>query len=128
MPIPLVSTLPVAGSPAVPPPVEKFVGRAKQDLASQLNVTIEQVILVEALPITWPSAALGCPDPGKVYAPGTVPGYKITLEVKSANYVYHTDQTGKMVLCPEVNLDEVSPTAPAKPIPTPTYHIGVPIK
>jgi hypothetical protein len=126
--IPPMSTPSLAKTPAVSPPVEKFVARAKQDLASQLTVTVDQIILVEAMPITWPDAALGCPDPGKVYAQGTVPGYRITLEANGVNYIYHTDQTGKMVLCPEVNLDEVNPTAPAKPIPTPTYHIGVPIK
>jgi hypothetical protein len=117
-----------ADTPSSPPPAKKFIARAKQDLASQLTVTVDQIILVETMPMTWLNAALGCPAPGKVYAQGRVPGYKITLEVNGVDYVYHTDRTGKMALCPGVNLDEVNPTAPAKPIPTPTYHIGVPIK
>jgi hypothetical protein len=118
--------MPVDTSPT--PPAQKFVDLAVQDLAGRLNVSVDQITVVEATPMTWPDAALGCPSPGKVYAQGRVPGYRITLEVSGVNYVYHTDQTGRIVLCPEVNPDEVDPASPAKTGPTPTIQIGVPIK
>jgi hypothetical protein len=126
--IPLGNTPMPVDTPSSPPPAQKFVDLAKQDLASRLNIDVDQIVLVEVTPVTWPDAALGCPSPGKVYAQGHVPGYKITLEAGGVKYVYHTDQTGQIVLCPEMNPDEVNPPSPGKPIPTPTIHIGVPIK
>jgi hypothetical protein len=115
-------------TPASSVPVEKFVALAAQELASSQNIEVDQVALITATPIIWPDAALGCPEPGKVYAQGRVPGYQITLAANGTEYVYHTDQTGQVILCPDVNPDQVNPLSPGKPVPTPTIHIGVPIK
>jgi hypothetical protein len=126
--IPLGNTPMPVDTPSSPPPAQKFVDLAKQDLANRLSVDVDQIAVVEATPIVWPDAALGCPSPGKVYAQGRVPGYRIILEANGMEYVYHADQTGQIVLCPEMNPDEVNPPSPSKPILTPTIHIGVPIK
>ena len=114
--------------PSTPPPVEKFEALTINDLATNLNISKEQVTLLESTEIIWPDAALGCPSPGKVYAQGRVPGFKIRLEAGGQEYIYHTDLTGQVILCPEIdpnNLDNVPPTSTG---PTQDPNIGVPIK
>ena len=112
--------------PPNPPAAEKFVSLAKKDLAERLKVAVDEITLVRTAEMTWPNAALGCPSPGKVYAQGRVPGYQIRLAAGGLEYVYNTDLSGEIVLCPEHNpddLDSLSPTTPG-----PTQQIGPPIK
>jgi hypothetical protein len=105
---------------------EKFVDLTQRDLAERLKLAVDEVTLVEAVAMTWPDAALGCPSPGKVYAQGRVPGFKITLQANAEEFVYHTDHTGQIILCPELRLDAGEGGFPTPAGPTP--QIGVPIK
>jgi hypothetical protein len=105
--------------PPIPPPVEKFVSLAKQDLANRLQIDARTISLVKAENINWLNAALGCPRPGKVYPKGRVPGYRIWLNTEGKEYLYHTDYHGQVILCPELNPDVPGPA-------TPTPKIGVP--
>ena len=114
--------------PSSLPPVEKFVGLAKKDLAASLNFDVAQISLGSTMAMVWPNAALGCPRPGKVYAQGRVPGYKIWLSVGEQEYIYHTDLTGQVVFCPEENLDNLDNVLPQSGGPTQDPNIGVPIK
>ena len=113
-----------------PPPADKFVDLTKKDLASHLNIEMEQITLREAMAIDWPDASLGCPSPGKVYAQGRVPGYKIWLEADGTEYIYHTDLTGQVILCadPYLDLDNLDSLPPTSSGPTQDPNIGVPIK
>jgi hypothetical protein len=107
------------------PPVEKFVSLAVQDLASRLNMDPASIQVVKTEEVTWPDSALGCPEPGKVYTKGTVPGYRILLEADGNQYSYHTDWNGQVILCPVPALDGDA-SHPTNTGPTP--QIGVPIK
>lgn len=107
------------------PPVEKFVALSKKDLADRLQVDADKVALVKTAEMLWPDAALGCPSPGKIYAPGRVPGYRIWLEVGGLEYIYHTDLTGQVILCPQHYPDDMDALPPTTP--GPTQQIGVPI-
>ena len=114
--------------PSDPPAVEKFIALAKEDLATTLTIDMEQINVRGTMETIWPDAALGCPKPGKVYAQGKVPGYKIWLEADGQEYIYHTDLTGQVIFCPDIspdNLDNVPPTSTG---PTQEPNIGVPIK
>lgn len=115
--------------PVTPLPANKFVDLAKRDLASHLNIEIEQITLRETMEIDWPDASLGCPSPGKVYAQGRVPGYKIWLETGGEEYIYHTDLTGQVILCadPYLDLDNLDSFPPTSSGPTQDPNIGVPI-
>lgn len=88
---------------------KKFTQIAVDDLATQLGVNKEEISVTSAESITWPNAALGCPLPDKVYAQGKVTGFRIRLKVNDRVYDYHTDSTGKIVLCLE---PEVEPKEP----------------
>lgn len=107
---------------ATPPPVaaggleKKLTQIVRKDLATRLKLDVETIKLVSVEPIEWPNAALGCPSPGKVYAQGTVPGFRIRLEAENNEYSYHLDRTGQFLLCPENNVDlPENPSIPVEP-------------
>lgn len=111
-----------------PPPVEKFVDLSKKDLTGRFQISTEEIVLVKSENIVWPNAALGCPAPGKVYAQGKVPGFQIWLEAGGQEYIYHTDFTGQIILCPELNPDNPDATLSIPSDSTQAPNIGVPIK
>jgi len=106
-------------------PVNKFVDLAKLDLAKLLSIETDQIKLVNTLEIIWPDSSLGCPSPGKVYAQGKVPGYRIWLIVGDVKYIYHAGTNGQIIYCPDIDSDNNSPLLPNPAGPTP--QIGVPI-
>jgi hypothetical protein len=111
-------------SPAVDAGLQKkFIQIVSNDLATRLSLDGQSISVVSAEAVTWPNAALGCPLSGKVYAQGTVPGFRIRLKAEDQEYAYHTDQTGQFVLCatPDPDLEDF----PEHSDPTP--QIGVPI-
>jgi len=126
-PIQLASTPEITELPSTSLTVDKFVQIAKRELASRLNIDVEKVSLVEAVEFTWPDAALGCPSPGRVYAQGRVPGFRVLLEAAGVRYDYHLDQTGQFVLCPNLS-DENILQNPLSPDQTQSITPGVPIK
>jgi hypothetical protein len=78
--------------------------QALTDLASRLGLSPDAVELGLAKPAAWPTAALGCPEAGQVYAPQQVRGFRIPLTVDGRTWYYHTD--GKRYFpCPRI-LDE----------------------
>ena len=104
--------------------MDKFITLARKDLADRLKIDIDRISVLQSIEIVWPDAALGCPSPGVFYAQGTVPGYRIQLEAAGSAYDYHTDLTGRILLCPDPAADEQGPLPGATSGP----QIGVPIK
>jgi hypothetical protein len=123
-PIQLASTPETTDMTSNPPSADKFVNIAKRDLANRLKIDVNQVSLIEAAEVIWPNAALGCPAPGKVYATGRVPGYRVRLQANGVEYTYNTDLTGQVILCP----DPDEPFTNTTPGATQDPNIGVPIK
>jgi len=111
--------------PANPPPVEKYVSLSKKDLAERLQIDLDGIVLLKTAEMVWPNAALGCPAPGKFYEPGKVPGYQVWLETGGLEYVYNTDLSGQVILCPQYDPDNLDSAVPG-PV-GPTQQIGVPI-
>ena len=112
-PVPL-STLTIASptrplqpgqSPATPAPGERvplrrvrtqeeIVGVARQHLADRLGLPLEEIMVVSVEEAWWEDDALGCPRlpghyPDRAY-PGPIPGYRIILYAKNAQYEYHS--------------------------------------
>ena len=86
------------------------------DLAKRLAVDLKLIGVVSVDSVTWPNAALGCPRPEKVYTQGIVPGFRIKLTAAGSEYVYHADQKGSILLCPEGSSDDLDgPTLPIYP-------------
>ena len=80
------------GPTAVPPTDSfsiKLIEKAKTDLAQRTGIPKEEITLVEFQLVTWPNAALGCPQPGMAYADVLVDGYLIMLRSGPGTYNYH---------------------------------------
>ncbi len=88
-------------------PVEKNVVQTSiRDLSLHLDIPRDQVKVISVEKTTWPDASLGCPKPGVMYIQMVTPGFTVLLEANDNEYVYHTDRTGQVVLCPEIKPDE----------------------
>ncbi len=84
--------------PAAGPPAS-LVERVRQDLARRLGTSPAHVTVVESIPMTWTSAALGCPAPGLAYAAVETPGFQVLLDVFGQRHSYHTDTHETFVPC-----------------------------
>lgn len=86
-------------APGVPNASKHLIETAKNDLAKRLDVNLDDVTFVAVEPKEWPDASLGCPAQDTDYLMVLVDGFQITLEVDGETYSYHTDMTGKVILC-----------------------------
>jgi len=76
------------------------VALARADLARRLGLKTEAIIAVVSVEaVDWPSTALGCPQPGLMYAQVITPGYLVILIAQGERYEYHTDMGRQAVLC-----------------------------
>jgi hypothetical protein len=57
-----------------------------------------QVVKTEA--VTWRDGSLGCPEPGRMYTQALVKGWRIRIDVGSAQFVYHASAAGRWLWCP----------------------------
>lgn len=96
-PLPLPETSPLA---TPDDPVVRVVDVAREYLAGQLDVPIQEVQPVLAEAVEWSDASLGCPESGKAYAQVITPGYRIVLSVGDREYELHTDRSARnIVIC-----------------------------
>ena len=77
------------------------VAVAVETLARELGCAPEAIGVAEVRPITWPNAALGCPEPGRMYVQVLTPGYQIKLTHAGTEYIMHTDRGHHAVHCPD---------------------------
>lgn len=97
--VPLDSST-VPEDPATRGVPDSIVEQAVADLAAHLNVPEGSIEVMEAKPVTWPDAAVGCPEPGKLYAQVLVDGARIVLGHAERVYLYHSGSDGEPFLCP----------------------------
>ncbi len=65
----------------------------RQDLAKRLSTGIENITLKKAEAVQWPDTSLGMAQPGMMYAQVVTPGFRVVLEAKREQYLYHTSAT-----------------------------------
>jgi hypothetical protein len=70
-------------------PAAPLVALARADLARRLGLSADQIKVQRVEATEFPDASLGVPEPGKVYAQVTTPGYVIELTVAGQAYRYH---------------------------------------
>jgi hypothetical protein len=68
-------------------------------LCRELGCQPAELVVDEVKPVTWPDSALGCPQPGRMYAQVLTPGYQIRLARQGESYVMHTDRGHRAVRC-----------------------------
>ena len=79
--------------------MENLVIQAKEDLEHRLSVPIDQIKVLEARPVVWPDASLGCPQPGMRYKQVPVDGVLIRLQANEQVYEYHSGGGRGLFLC-----------------------------
>ena len=107
---PRVST-PQPGTPS--PSSDSIQEQAREALADCLEVSSEEIEVLEVEDVEWPDTSLGCPEPGMAYAQVITPGYRITLEAAGETYEVHTGGQ-QMVVCDE----EGNPLLSQGPLPS----------
>ncbi|HUE75261.1 MAG TPA: hypothetical protein VMP10_00420 [Chloroflexota bacterium] len=76
-----------------------MVEAAKRDLSTRTGTPVDAIEVVRVEEMEWSDAALGCPQPGQMYAQVIVPGYRIILRAAGTSYQYHTDMDSQVILC-----------------------------
>ncbi len=90
---------------------DALVEAVTADLAEQLDVSPDEIEVVNAEAVEWPDSSLGCPQEGMMYMSVVTPGYRIVLKYEGEIYAYHTGKNADkpFILCP----DEAGAPAPA---------------
>ena len=97
-------------------PAQKYVNLARQDLATRLNIDINQVTVNNVTALTGVDLSTGCVlKSGQLTMPDqSVDGFEISLSAQGQDYLYHAGLDSQLILCQKMN------TAPGKPLQTPT--------
>lgn len=98
---PTIPVIPPIAEAVFPQATSSLVEFAFQDLATRLDISIEQITLVAVESVDWPDASLGCPEDGLLYAQNITSGYRITLEARGTIFEYHSDRGPVIFLCLE---------------------------
>jgi hypothetical protein len=103
----VVCTLQSGGAPTPTPPdpvVSEFIQQAKTNLATQLSISPDSVVVVSSEAVDWSDGNLGCKpaSKGTTPEPGPISGYRIILAVDVKYYEYHTS-FDQIVLCKQPN-------------------------
>ena len=77
------------------------VESARADLATRLEVPLEQVTAVARTERTWTDGSLGCPKPGMSYIQVLINGSQLILEAGGKRHYYHAKAGGEYFFCPE---------------------------
>ncbi len=83
------------GTPMTPSAAQ--LGAISADLAKR-NVTGEMLV-VQAVSITWNDGSLGCPVPGRFYTQSLIPGSQIIVKVNGTSYDYRFGRGDSPTLC-----------------------------
>ncbi|HET9862612.1 MAG TPA: hypothetical protein VFP37_04155 [Steroidobacteraceae bacterium] len=111
VPNPALNDQPI-GKPVSAASVPRGVRRAVvADAARRFKVAESAVVLSQVEQVTWPSAALGCPEPGTTYAQALVPGFRLVARTAEGELSYHTDALGTIRQC-AVHEGPMVPTPP----------------
>jgi hypothetical protein len=79
----------------IPAPVQ----RAIETAAADAGVTASEVGLISFEEVEWNDTALGCPEPGGMYAQVITSGFDVRLLVDGNEREYHTDLNTAVVRC-----------------------------
>jgi len=71
---------------------------AIQALSKKNNIPADQIKLINAEAMSWPTGCLGIVLPGVMCTKGPVDGFRILLEANGEQFEYHTNQDGTNVI------------------------------
>lgn len=83
----------------LPDEAVKLVQTVRVELAKRLDQADERINVVDVESAEWSTAAMGCPEPDKMYAQVTTSGYIVRLRTDSRTYEVHVSDDGTVVFC-----------------------------
>lgn len=91
-------------TPGAPPPVDdpeakELVRQAREDLAKQRSLELDEIELLSFERVMWPNSGLGCPKPGLSYLMVLMEGARIRLRARDVIYQYHSAEKVAPFLC-----------------------------
>lgn len=99
---PAPSSEPATGGTTTPPASSGGVAAvneiARQALAQQLGVPVDNIRVLSSGAVDWPNGCLGIQKPGVMCTDAIVPGYQVILEVDGKQYEVRTNLTGSTAL------------------------------
>jgi hypothetical protein len=81
--------------------LDASVAAARTKMAERLEISEDEIEVLEAQRVTWPNGALGCPEPDMMYTQALVGGYYIKLQAGSEVHAYHAGRDGHPFFCPQ---------------------------
>jgi hypothetical protein len=97
IPAPLPSVDQPSASPEAGDVPQAVIDAAVADAAARAGVEPAAVTVVSAEATTFPSGALGCPEPGMMYTDVLTPGYRVVVEAGGVSYDYRASERGEAV-------------------------------
>lgn len=89
----LVSTVRFRGAESISP----AVNIVKQQLASSLGISEDEIELAGLEETEWPNSCLGLESADEMCAQAIVPGYRVVLRAQGVSYSYRTNLDGSVV-------------------------------
>lgn len=106
---PTASPEPTSGRD-LPTPVgsapESVLAAVRAAVATAAGSGADEVTILETRAVEFSSTALGCPEPGMMYAQVITPGYIVIAEAGGERYEFHTNTTGDQVVQCEPTTEE----------------------
>ena len=94
-----IVTPPPPANPSSKPTEDEFVQMAKADLSQRLDISPEDIELINYEEVQWRDGSLGCPQPKMRYIQVITPGYRIQLSAQGQMYNYHGAVNREPFLC-----------------------------
>ena len=108
--------VPTSDPPAVGEVPPDLLETLLVDLAERLEISSEEITVVQARAVEWNDGSLGCPQPGLMYFQVITPGFRVVLLAKDQLFDYHTDTNSQFILCnPDGVIDDPLPLLPIRP-------------
>lgn len=83
----------------VPEEAQGLIQSVREQLAARLDRAAESIDVFDVEAAEWPTAAMGCPEPDKMYAQVVTEGYIVRLKAGAETYEVHVSKDGNMVVC-----------------------------
>lgn len=87
----------------LPANLQDVVHQAISELAEELNVPSDEILLISAQSVVWSDSSLGCPQPDMNYLMVLTEGYRVVLAVDDEPHYYHANQRGYGIFCESPN-------------------------
>ena len=79
--------------------LQSLIEKAIADLSKRSAVPADELVLLEATPVTWSDGSLGCPQEGMLYAQVLTPGFLIRLQAGDQDFEYHAGRGTEVIYC-----------------------------